>query len=68
MLSSLHIDHFDGVVAESGDEQPLTRGIEGQMVNAPFDTRKLDCSGQRQRLLRGGQLHRKHRACQRTHD
>ena len=36
------IEHLHCVVAKGSDEQPLGRCIDGQVVNATFDFRKLD--------------------------
>jgi hypothetical protein len=38
------IEHFDGVVAESGYEQPLSFAIEGEMVDPAFNTAQFDAS------------------------
>src|SRR6516164_327206 len=40
--SALDVDHFDGVVAERGDVQPLCGKIERKVIDASFDARKID--------------------------
>ena len=40
MLARRHGKYFERVVAERGDEQPLTLRIQGEMVEAAFDARQ----------------------------
>src|SRR5437868_2014684 len=55
--ASLDVEHFDGVVTESRNEQSLAGRIERQMIDSAFDTWQFDGPCKRERLLRGRQLH-----------
>src|SRR5437870_12443420 len=50
LLARLKIEHFNRVVAERGDEQPLSFHVDGEMVEPPFHVGqsnrfdKLECS------------------------
>lgn len=37
------IEHFNGIVAERANEEPLTSGVESEMIDPSFDSGKWDC-------------------------
>src|SRR5438067_4342821 len=48
----LHVEHFDGVVPQRRDVEPLRGEIDGEMIDAPFDARKVNRADERERRLR----------------
>ena len=50
MRIALDIEDLHSVVAQCGDEQPVRRGIEGEVVDSPLHTGQLD------RFHQGGTL------------
>src|SRR6267378_4302115 len=49
--TALEIENLHGIVAECRDEQSLCGGVERQMINAAFDSRKIDGADQGERRL-----------------
>ena len=46
-----NIDDLNGVVAESGDEKPLSFGINGEVIEVAGDTWQRDSSDEFQRVV-----------------
>src|SRR5438105_3205054 len=49
---ALHVEHLDGVVPQRRDVEPLRGEIDGEMIDAPFDARKVNRADEREWRLR----------------
>src|SRR6266545_1515493 len=51
VIAALQVEHFDRVVAESRNVQPLRSQVDSKVIDAPLDAREIDRADQSQRCL-----------------